>query len=154
MVREVKQMRKDILEAKDVCVYKKLLNTFGDYCDKNPATGVDHLFELLVEKGKKILPSDKRAMDILCHLLADDTSSSCVQNILNTRFRDLPAQLKPVTKSGKRHELAFWCVDKQVFDQTRKLLNFEGKGKGFWSDADCKKVTLLDTKEKENECSD
>jgi hypothetical protein len=140
---------KVVLESRNVQTYKKLLNIFGGFCDEYPASSVDRLFELMVEKGIKILPSDKRAMDILNYLICEcDSVSMRVQKILNMRFRNLPAELKPITKSGRRHEIAFWCIDGAVFDQVRRLLNFESGSKGFWSDAEGKKVQLLNTKEK------
>ncbi len=133
--------RRRVCEAKKVVVYKKLLQLFGEFCDRSPATSVERLFTILAEKGAAILPTDKRALAILNRY----ASFESVQNLLNHRFSDLPAELKPVTKSGNRHELALWCIDKQVFDKVRDLLDFEEGKKGFWSDVDCKKVTLLDT---------
>lgn len=150
-------MRKSITEAKDIALYKNLLNVFGDWCDKFPASSVDRLFEILVEQGKKILPDDKRALAILDFVLEDNKDSvpAAVQKILNLRFRDLPAQLKPIAwgkpQMGRRHEIAFWNRDSKVFDQVKSLLNFEGGGKGFWSDVEGEKVTLLDTEEKKND---
>jgi len=142
-------MRKQVLESKETTIYKKLLNIFGDFCDNHPATSVDGLFELLIEKGIKILPKDKRALDILnCMVCGCDSIPMQVQKILNMRFGNLPTELKPITKSGRRHEIAFWCKDGSVFDQVKMLLNFEGKGVGFWSDANGEKVTLIDTVEK------
>ena len=50
-----------------------------------------------------------------------------------------------MNKSGRRHEIAFWCRDDTVLDKVRDLINFEGtSGKGYWSDVDGKKVKLLD----------
>ena len=140
-------IRKKILESNNVTIYKKLLNIFGDFCDKFPASSVDTLFELLVSQGIKVLPKDKRALDILKYMTAEcDSIPMRVQNILNKRFSNLPAELRPITKSGRRHEIAFWCKDGEVFDQVKKLLNFEGNATGYWSDADGKKLQLLDTK--------
>jgi len=143
--------RKQILEAKNINIYKKLLNVFGDYCDRFPCSGVDRLFDILAKQGAKVLPSDPRALDILEYLVSQVIPSSAkVQNILNTRFRDLPAELRPINRAGHRHDVAFWCVDNKIHDQIKYLLNFEGGGKGFWSSPECKKVSLLDTKEKNN----
>lgn len=144
--------KKLIVEAKSVDLYKKLLNIFGAYYDLYPATSVDGLFELMIKKGIKTLPSDKRALDILSFLICPkgSTTASIVHSILNTRFGDLPAELKPVTKSGRRDEVAFWNKDDKVLDKVKDLLNFgDEKSKGFWSCAKGEKVTLLDTTENE-----
>lgn len=133
--------RRRVYESTKVVVYKKLLYLFGEFCDRSPATSVERLFTVLAEKGASILPTDKRALAMLMHMVTVES----VQNLLNYRFSDLPTELKPVTKSGNRHELAFWCRDKQIFDKVRDLLDFEEGKSGFWSDVDCKKVQLLDT---------
>lgn len=138
--------KQKVVEAKNVCIYKKLLVVFGEFIDQNPMTGVDTLFDQMVEQGIKILPKDKRGLDILEFMISEyDSPAMCVQKILNMRFRNLPACLKPIAKAGRRHEIAFWCKDKEVFDQVKSLLNFGSQGKGFWADANGDKVTLLDT---------
>jgi len=142
--------RKLVYESKGVVLYKRLLNLFGTYCDLYPATSVDGLFEIMIKKGIKTLPSDKRALGILSFLSRSkrSTPASRVHSILNTRFGDLPVELKPVTKSGRREEVVFWCKDEKIFDKVRDLLNFgDAVGKGFWSDAQGNKVQLLDTEE-------
>lgn len=145
-MEKVKKARQQVLEAKNVDIYKRLLNIFGDFIDKYPCTGVDTLFDMLVEKGIKCLPGDARALAILEYMVSEcESSSASVQKILNMRFIDLPVELKPIAKIGKRHEICFWCKDGQVSNQIKSLLNFEGGPKGSWSDANCEKVELLDT---------
>lgn len=137
-------MRKKIMESKDVLVYKLLLNAFGEYTDSYPLAGIGRLFDALIEQGKKSVPSDKRAAEILEYLLTEKPCTTAVQNILNMRFTDLPVKLKPITKNGKKHEMAFWCIDGKLFDQVRYLINFDGlPGTGNWSDENCKKVALI-----------
>ena len=142
------KLRKQISEAKSINIYKTLLNLFAEFCDRFPASSVDRLFDILVEAGTKILPTDKRALDIISYAIAypiGDGQTSEVQTFLNLRFGELPTTLRPITKEGKRHELVFWCRDGKVYDKVRDLVNFsQEKGKGFWGDVDCKKVTLLD----------
>ena len=153
LIEGIKRMNKKLItESKGVELYKRMLNLLGAYCDLYPATSVDNLLEVMVEKGIKTLPSDKRALDILSYLTCPEgkTTASVVHSILNTRFGDLPVCLKPVTKTGRRDEVAFWCKEDKILDKVRDLLNFaEEKGKGFWSDAKGEKVQLLDTEEKE-----
>ena len=132
--------RKRIEEAKDVNLYKRLLVVLGDFCDKFPMSSVDRLFQHLCDEGAKVLPKDKRALAILKQIVEESVNS-----LLNKRFSDLPVGLKPMNKSGRRHEIAFWCRDGNVFDRVFHLINFEGSsGKGYWSDVDGKRVKLLD----------
>ncbi len=148
----VNTIQERINEAKDVNVYKRLLAVLSAWSDKFPMTGIDGLLDLVIEKGKAILPKDKRAMCILKHVLCVEPFSAAVNGVLNTRFSDLPADLKPVAKVGGRHEVAFWNVDGQVYDYVKKLINFEGKKQaGFWCDISGEKVTLLDTEEETKE---
>lgn len=142
--------KRKVLESTRVGVYKKLLNIFGSFCDAYPASSVDRIFDIMVEKGVKILPTEQRAEAIIEYIISECESGPMkVQRILNMRLRDLPAELKPITKAGKRHEIAFWCKGDQIYDKVKDLLNLEDDGAGYWGDAECKKVTLLDTKEKE-----
>jgi len=136
---------KEITEAKDVKVYKKLLVVLGDYSRKVPATGVDRLFNLAVENGKKILPKDKKALAILDYVL-NNPAPVAVQKLLNMRFSDLPKiEYRPVYKEGNKHLVAWWSVDGQVSDKVQSLLDFEGKGKsGRWTDLKGNSVSLID----------
>ena len=81
---------------------------------------------------------------IISSLIDINDSGASIQKLFNTRFSDLPTELKPIikTKNGK-HELAFWCKDKKVFDLTRDLLNLDGKSGGYWSDATGNKSILI-----------
>lgn len=138
-----------VLESRDVNTYKKLLTVFGSFCDEYPASSVDRIFDQMIEKGAKVLPSERRARAIIDYVVGECESGPMkVQKILNMRLCDLPVELRPLTKTSKRHEIAFWCRKDQIYDKVKDLLNLDDGGPGFWSDAECKKVTLLDTKEK------
>lgn len=141
---------KRITEAKDVEVYKKLLRTLGDYTIKNPVTGINKLFDIAIEQGKKVLPKDKHALAILDYVLSNSVPAA-VQKLLNMRFGDLPkAEFRPLIKVGKKHEVAFWGRNNQVYDKVKDLVDFEASGKsGQWSDINGEKVTLLDLSKEE-----
>jgi hypothetical protein len=136
----------DLLEAKDLSCYKKLLNVFGSYTDAFPATGVDRLLNKAIENGMRIMPKDKRAVEILNYILSMSKSAPArVQELLNVRFSDLPINFKPIFKVGNRREVAFWNADDRLSDKVVSLLDFEGAGKGgFWASVDRKKVDLVD----------
>jgi len=140
---------KKICEAKDVELYKRLLRVLGDYTIKNPVTGINKLFDIAISQGKKILPKDKNALAILNYVLSNSVPTA-VQKLLNMRFGDLPkAEFRPIIKVGKKHEVAFWGRNNQVYDKVKNLIDFEASGKsGQWINVDGEKVTLLDlTKE-------
>jgi hypothetical protein len=146
----VNTIQKRINEAVDINIYKRLLAVLSSWSDKFPLTGIDGLLDLVISKGKTILPKDKRALAILKHVLMAEPFSAAVNGVLNTRFSDLPSNLAPVAKVGDRHETAFWNSNGSPTDYTKKLINFEGtKQAGFWCDISGKKVELLDTEEKE-----
>lgn len=140
-------MNKQISEAVDVNTYKALLASFGDYTKSFPCTGVDNLFNALIDCGKKILPNDKHALAILTHILGEDNSSTVVQKILNVRFADLPAGVKPITKCGNKHVVAHWERGGVISDRVKDLIDFDSTNKsGKWSDIDGVKVTILEQK--------
>ena len=137
--------RKIIVESKDVKVYKKLLNVLGDYCAKNPVTGVDDLLDAAVTHGKKILPSDKRAIAIITWVLDSHSVPAAVQKLLNMSFSNLPPDLRPIMKDGRKHRVTFWARGNRVSDKVKDLIDWEGSGKtGAWTDLEGKKVSLLD----------
>lgn len=141
----------DIFEAnKPLSVYKKLLKVLGDYSDRFPGTGVGKLFNQTIEQGKRILPKDKLAVDILWFVLSKHSTAAAVQKLLNMRFSNLPIKLQPIVKNGRSKEVAFWTRDSKISDKVKDLIDFDGKGtKGAWSDVDGDKVKLLDISEEE-----
>ncbi len=132
-----------IREAKDVSIYQRLIQQLGDYSKNFAFTGVDKLFKKAVETGKSILPSDKNALKILDYVLQGESSSGVVQKLLNTRFSDLPMEVRPLCKSGKGKEVAFWMVKERMGDKVKDLINFDDEGKGHWVDVNGEKATLL-----------
>lgn len=139
------EIRRRLNEGKDISVYKKLLEVLSLWSEHFPMTGVDGFLEKAVEYGKSILPKDKQALSILQFILSKESFSAAVSALLNTRFSDLPANLKPFTKTGRRMELAFWCVDGRVSDMVKDLVNFKGfKTQGFFCDTEGNKVELID----------
>ena len=137
-------MMKSILEAKDVTVYKRLIQVLGDYSKSFPFTGVDKLFQQAINQGKKIMPTDKFAIQMICNVLEGETSSGIVQRLLNTRFADLPAEVRPMSKKGRTKEVAFWMLRDRMGDKLLDLINFDGEGKGHWVTADGEKASLID----------
>lgn len=142
---------KRIIEAKEIVLYKKLLQVLGDYSTKVPATGIDRLFDIAIEQGKKVLPSDKLALNILGFVLNSGSTPKVIQKLLNMRLSDLPVQWRPMIKVGKKHEVAFWVRDNKISDKVKDLINWDSEGKtGKWGDLEGESVQLLDlSKEKD-----
>ncbi len=135
---------KRITESKDVTIYKALLQILGEYSTKVPGTGMDRLLDAVIEQGKKILPKDERALMILSYVLGHGTPAA-VQKLLNIRFSDLPPELKPMNKAGRRHQVPFWTRDTHTSDKVKDLIDWSATGKaGQWTDTNGEKVDLLD----------
>ena len=140
---------KRICENQSIEIYKKLLAILGEYSLKAPASGIEKLLDAAIEQGKKILPSDKNALNIIDYVLFDSTPSA-IQRLLNLRFSDLPIRVRPMTKVGKRHEVVWFTKGTLISDKVKDLIDFEGVGKkGQWTDLDGNKVQLLDLTKKE-----
>jgi len=138
-------------EAKDLSLYKALVQILSDYADRFPATGIDGYLEKLMRAGIKSMPSDKRAQLILGMLVNDrSTFPSTVTKLLNLRFADLDIDVRPIVKNGRKHEVANWTTsDGTVTDKVKDLINLDGKT-GKWTDINGEKVTLLDFAEKKD----
>ena len=137
-----KKMHK-VLEAKGLPTYKRLLQVLGSFCSDFPMTGVDKILDAALE-GRKILPADKRALMCLDHVLNNPSVPAAVQDLQNKRFSDLPVELKPIYKDGRKIRVAFWVRSEFISDKIRDLLAFDGEsGSGHWCDQDGKKVTLV-----------
>lgn len=131
-------------EAKDLNLYKHLLDVFGEYCDSSPATGVDGLLDVAIERGKELIPKDKRGEAIITYIFANSNIPAAVHSFLNLRFCDLPTSLKPRIKKGSKYETVFWNSNGKIDDRIKSLLSWEkGKG-GFWCDVEGNKVQILD----------
>lgn len=143
-------MLKKIREARDVSLYQRLLKTLGEYSAAVPATGVDVLFDVIAEHGKKVLPKDKKAIEILDHILSSGTTARVVHKLLNLRFSDLPVECRPIMKDGRKHRVAHWSRDKKISDRVKDLIDFDVSGKaGRWTDIDGESVNLLPLKKEE-----
>jgi len=135
-----------ILESVDLVVYKKLLTILGDFITKFPATGTDNLFDQLANTGKKILPKDKKALEILNYVLDKESGPSSIQRLLNMRFEDLPADVKPNIKISNRYEAASWLRNGVVSDKIKDLVDWENTGKtGGWSDSKGNKAVIVES---------
>ena len=146
----MKNLLKKIQEARDVYLYQRLLKTLGDYSASVPATGVDNLFDVVASQGKKILPKDKKAIEILDYILSSGSVARVVHKLLNLRFSDLPVECRPITKNGRKHLVASCGRDKKISDRIKDLVDFENSGKTmFWCDIDGEKVSLLPIKKEE-----
>jgi hypothetical protein len=143
--------RDQILESKDVSIYKRLLRVLGDYKEAHAGTDIDDYFDRLTSpKGIKMLPKDKHALVILDCVLKGPSVPGIIQKLFNCRFASLPICVKPMYKVGRRTRVASWTRGMYVTDMVKELIDWEGKGRGSWTDIDSNKVTLLDlTKDKE-----
>ena len=126
-------------------VYKKLMRALGDFSDKYPSTGMDKYFSKGLEVGLKIMPKDKRALQIIDYVLSNDTAPAAVQKFLNLRFIGLPVDIRPIYKADKGRKLvAFWCADGNVMSKVVDLVGLKSQAKGYWCDEAGKKVSLVD----------
>jgi hypothetical protein len=144
-------MQKLLENAKELNTYKRLLQVLGEYSDKFPATGVDKMFNSALEAGMKVIPKDKRAQEILNHVLfVKKTSAAITQELLNMRFSGLPMDIRPVYKVGNRKKVAFWGRGGKIYDKVVSLLDMTGEG-GVMSFVDeaGNKVELIDLMDKE-----
>ena len=134
-----------LVESKELSVYKLLLWKFQEYVEKFPASGTIKKLDLAIAAGKKLIPTDKKAKEILELVLENGTSGEAIQYLLNRRFSDLPTINRPVYKNGDNKCIAFWCKkDGLVSDMIKDLLNLDGEASGHWSDLKGKKVSLLE----------
>jgi len=141
---------KKIREAKDVNLYQRLLKVLGDYSASVPATGVDNLFDVAAAQGKKILPKDKKALEILDCILSSGSVARVVHKLLNLRFSDLPVECKPIMKDGRKHLVTHWSRDGKISDRIKDLVDWENTGKaGGWTDIDGEKVDLIPIQKEE-----
>ena len=138
---------KKIRETKGVNLYQRLLRVLGDYSASVPATGVDALFDTVAEHGKKVLPKDKKALEILDFILSSGTTARVVHKLLNLRFSDLPVECRPIMKDGRKHRVMHWSRDKKISDRVKDLIDFDLSGKsGRWTDIDGEAASLIPIK--------
>lgn len=133
-----------IRESRDVSIYQKLLRVLSDYTANVPATGVDKLFDVVSEEGKKILPKDKKALEILDHILSSANTARVIHKLLNLRFSDLPVECRPIMRDGHKHVIAHWSRGAEVNDRVKSLIDWENTGvAGRWTDIDGEMVSLI-----------
>jgi len=139
-----------IRESSDVSIYQKLLKVLGGYSVDIPATGIDGLFDAVSKYGTKVLPKDKKALEILDYILSSEVTARIVHKLLNLRFSDLPVEFRPMIKNGRKFQVAYWSKNSSISDKIKDLINWEGTGKaGNWMDADSEKVDLIPMKKEE-----
>ena len=143
----MKEILKKIQEATDVSLYQRLLKVLGDYSTAVPCTGVDTLFDTVAEHGKKVLPKDKKALEILDYILSGGSTARVVHKLLNLRFSDLPVECRPIMKDGRKHLVTHWSRDKKISDRVKDIIDFDLSGKsGHWTDIDGEKTDLIPIK--------
>lgn len=113
---------------KDLTLFKRLLSVFAEYTDKFPATGIDGLFQNMLENGINIMPKNQLALEILSSILLSGKSvASIIQDLLNMRFADLGLKIRPVYKVDTNKKIAFWGRNGKVYDKVLSLIDFEGE---------------------------
>lgn len=134
-----------LFEAKNLDVYKKLIRILSEYCKTMPLSGMNRMFDQVVEQGIKILPKDKLALEILDCVLQEDNIASSLQDLLNMRFSCVPVACVPQIKGGKDQKIASWKRGELISDKIKDLINWNSEsGTGSWSDCEGNKVTLID----------
>lgn len=130
-------------ESKELSTFKILLNVLEDYAMAFPLSSFSQYLEKALEHGKKIIPTDKQAKEILSFVLTMGAAPEVLQFLTGRRFSSLPTVLKPTYKEGNRVQVAYWTKGEITSDMIKSLLNTDGKSGGFWSDASGKKISLL-----------
>lgn len=134
-----------LAESLGLNLYKKLLNNFADFVDKQPGTGMGRIYRQLLDAGIKCMPKDKRALEIISFVLSGTIPKS-IQDIINTSFLDLPMAIRPVYKVGNGRFTAFWNKGDKIFSKTMDLIDYDGNN-GFWSNEKGEAITLIVPKE-------
>ncbi len=143
-------MHQKVTEAKDVNIYKQLLRVLGEYCKRFPATGIDTILNAAIDRGKKVLPSDKLALYILGKALSPESESAAVQALMNWRFSEVPIECRPVYKEGRRTAVAMWTTDNVISDRVLSLLRTkENQKSGKWTDIHGDPVEIIDMSKEE-----
>ena len=142
-------MLKQLNEAKDLDLFKKIVSAFAAFIEQQPGTGMGKIYKQLLNAGLKCMPKDARALDIISSLMTDNTPKS-VQDLVNTNFASLPITVRPLYRHKQSKLVAFWSKSGQLYSKVFDLLDLNGAGSaGFWADEQGKKIDLLelDTKE-------
>ena len=133
-----------LVESKGLSCYKKFLNVLEEYVMAFPLSSFSQYLDKALEQGKKIIPTDKKAADILEFILGMGSAPEALQFLTGRRFSALPSVLRPIYKDeSNRVQVAYWAKGKNTSDMIKAILNCEGEKSGFWADGAGKKVTLL-----------
>ncbi len=139
-----------VIEAKDVNTYKLLLRVLGEFCKRFPATGIDAVLNAAIDRGKKVLPTDKLALYILGKAISPESESAAVQALMNWRFAEVPIECRPVYKEGQKSVVAMWTTDDVISDRVLSLLRTkENQKSGKWTDINGDPVELIDMSKEE-----
>lgn len=135
-------------DREDLKLFKKVVHVFGYYCDKLPGTAVEPLYNELLQRGLKCLPSDHVAINVLHYMLDRKLpDASKVGEIMNLRFLDLPADVRPVfLDKDKTETVASWKRGDKIYDRIMSLINLEDGSKGSWVSQSGEAVKLLNNK--------
>lgn len=136
-------MRTLLNEAKDLKIFKRILDLFGEFVELYPGTGMSRVYKSILDAGMKSMPKDKRAIEMINFVVTNNVPKS-VQDLQNTSFNDLPISLRPLYKSGNSKLVAFWGREGKLGNKVFDLLDLEGEGKGKWVDEKGEPVTLID----------
>lgn len=116
----------DLSKSKRLVVYTLLLKTFQEYCDRFPGSGISKYLDYFLEIGKKIVPSDERAQDILLWVLTCGTSGEAVAVLCGKQFTDLPVIIRPSYKDGDVIKIAHWGTKEKNYNNIFSLLGWDG----------------------------
>lgn len=134
-----------INETKELGLFKLLVTKMGEYSQKFPLSSVIKHLDCAIANGKKVIPDDKKAKEIIELVLNNGTSGEAIQYLLNRRMSDLPSVNRPHYEDGDNKCIAFWVKkDGLVSDRIKDLLNLDGEPSGKWCDLKGKSVKLLD----------
>lgn len=142
---------KKLNEASDLGLYKRILASFSCFVDSQPGTGINRIYKQLLDRNLKIMPKDKRALEILDYVTKDKSDSAAVQDLMNKTFSDLPCTCRPSYKVGSSKMIAFWNCGGKLYTKVFDLLSLQDStGSKFWSDEAGNKIELIDLSVQEN----
>jgi len=131
-----------LTEARDLNIYKIILDMFANFIDSNPGTGMNKIYRKLADAGLKSVPKDKRARLILDSMISMSIPKT-IQDLLNTSFVDLPINTRPIYKSVNSRLTAFWTRGGKLYDKVFDLFDIDGSGDGKWTDEKGDSIILI-----------
>ena len=131
-------------ESKALSLFKRLLNVLEEYAMTFPLSNLSKYLDFALAKGKKIIPTDERAKDILEFVLQMGTPAESLQFLTGRRFSAIPTIIKPIYKDkSNRVQVACWKKGDEVSDMISSLLVLEGEKNGSWVSDKGEKVLLI-----------